>query len=110
MQASCDVFHKRPRNRDSLPSVAMGWGKIGVMVELDWETRVRRNFAPGTAVHGRVSSISAAGVTVQLAPDVEGLLQPGEAGASPLRLGQWLDVVVISIDPEGHFVALARKR
>jgi ribosomal protein S1 len=111
MQATCDVFHKRSETSARPKRMTDSKERFGVAVSSDWEKQVCGHFPPGKSVHARISSISERFVTVQLAPNIEGLLHRSEVAApDQLRLGQWIDVVVVSVDATRHLIALAMKR
>lgn len=84
---------------------------------LDPWNSVLSNFQEGMAARGKVTAIMPFGAFVELVPGVEGLVHISEisykrvnAVSDALQLGDWVDVKILSIDPESRKMSLSIKQ
>jgi len=84
---------------------------------LDPWNGVRTSFEEGMAVRGKVTSIMPFGAFVELVPGIEGLVHISEIAykrvnnvSDALELGDWVDVKILSIDPETRKMSLSIKQ
>ncbi len=74
-------------------------------------------FAPKSAVRGKVSKIMDFGAFVELLPGVEGLVHISELSlkrvgsvSEVVQEGDWVDVMVLAVDPTGRKISLSMKQ
>nr|BAL53827.1 30S ribosomal protein S1 [uncultured Planctomycetota bacterium] len=82
-----------------------------------WETDIPNRYQPGTIIVGRVTKLTSFGAFVELEPGLEGLLHVTELAdhrvESPeevVRVGDIVEVKVLSVDPTERKIRLSRKR
>ncbi|MCS7168197.1 MAG: 30S ribosomal protein S1 [Gemmatales bacterium] len=82
-----------------------------------WETDIPSRYQPGTIIVGRVTKLTNFGAFVELEPGLEGLLHVTELAdhrvESPeevVRVGDIVEVKVLSVDPTERKIRLSKKR
>ena len=88
-----------------------------VLLPHPWE-KIKEKYKPGSRVKGVVKSITDFGVFVEVEPGVEGLIHLNELSWKTntpdpneiVKVGDEVEVVVLSVDPERRRMALSLKR
>lgn len=82
-----------------------------------WETDIPNRYQPGTVIVGRVTKLTNFGAFVELEPGLEGLLHITELAdhrvenpEEVVRVGDVVEVKVLSVDPTERKIRLSRKR
>ena len=80
-------------------------------------TQATRRYSPGTKVHGKVVSLADYGAFVEVEEGIEGLIHVSEMSwtrkirnpGKVLNVGDWVECLVLSIDPEQKRISLGMK-